>query len=111
MICYNLASLQKFRYFRRPSRTSMTEHRTSMMELLLQNSKPLGIPEKWDPAPKDGTLDPGSWGGTLSWDSRVGHEGRTLRWETKVGARRTDFINESILVKRHLCKSYKPQFK
>ena len=41
----------------------------------------------------------------------MGHEGRTLRWETKVGARRTDFINESIFVKRHLCKSYKPQFK
>ena len=39
MICSDLASLWRFRYFPRPSRTSIMEHRTFMMEL----SKPLSI--------------------------------------------------------------------
>ena len=44
-------------------------------------------------------------------DPKVGPSGGTLRWEPKVRARWTGFINENKLVKRHLRKSYKPQFK
>ena len=41
----------------------------------------------------------------------MGPQGGTLRWEPKLRARRTSSINENKLVKRHLCKSYKPQLK
>ena len=59
------------------------------------------------------TWDPkvGPYGGTLKWDPHVEPWGGTLMWEAKVRARRTGFINENKLVKLHLCKSDKPQFK
>ena len=53
----------------------------------------------------------GAYGGTLKWDPKVEPWCGTLMWEAKVRARWTGFINENKLVKRHLCKSDKPQFK